>query len=218
LAGCCATAEHPATSAIRGTVRYLGVRPKPRIFKLPGYPDFPPGGVLREALVLDAEGGVSWAVVYVASVLERTPYPPPETPVQMEVKGFRYTPHVLALQVGQELILHNRDPTLHPPHVLTERNPESMFGFPKDEPRRITFVHPEMAMRLQCDIHPWMKAYVAVLDHPYFAVTDENGRFEIHDLPPGKYTLRLWHEKLQARDQEVDLRRDVTIDFVGTQK
>ena len=216
LAGCSAAPERPATHSIRGTVRYLGTRPKPKTYNFPGYPELPPGGIPREDLVLDGQGGVKNAVVYVAG-LEGTA-PPPETPVVLEVQGLRYDPHVLALQVGQELIVHNRDSGLHHVHFIPERNPVSMFGIPKDDPRRITFVQPEVGMRVQCGIHPWMRAYVAVLDHPFFAVTDEQGRFEIRDLPPGKVTVRVWHEKLQADDQQVDVRREAPVNFVGTPK
>jgi hypothetical protein len=216
---CCATAERPATLAIRGTVRYLGEPLKKRMMNTAGIPGLPPGGVPREDLVLDAEGGVAGALIYIATGAEQSSVPPPETPVTMEMDGFRYRPHVLALQVGQELIIHNRDSALHHPHPIGERNPSlSLFGFPKDEPRRVTFTRPEIPIKLKCDIHPWMSAYIAVLDHPYFAVTDEKGRFEMRDLPAGKYTLRLWHEKLQAMDQDIDVRRDVIVAFTGTQK
>jgi hypothetical protein len=213
LAGCCAPSEHPATSTIQGTVRFVGVPPKPRTFNLSGFPAGPRGGIPREDLVLDEAGGVKGALVYVAAGLERAPVSPPATPIVMEVNDLRYSPHVLALQVGQELMVHNRDSAFHHPHVIAEKNPLAMFGFPGGGSNRLTFTHPEIPVRLLCDVHPWMKAYVAVLDHPYFAMTDERGRFEIPGLAAGRYTLRLWHEKLKADDLEIEVKDGLKADF-----
>ncbi len=209
-AGCCA--PPPATTVVlRGTVRFAGPMPKLRPYTLTDdIPGVPKEGIPREDLVVDAHGGVRWALVYVRKGVEGRAFEGP--PVRMEISGFRYRPHVVGVQVGQTLEIHNRDQRLHHVHSVSDRNMSFGAAMPA-EPWTTRFANPEVMVDLRCDIHPWMRARVGVLDHPYFAVTDAEGNFEIKNLPPGNYTLAVWHERLQPQEREIAVTDNATENF-----
>jgi hypothetical protein len=99
--------------------------------------------------------------------------------------------------VGQKLLVSNGDPVTHNVRSFPTLSRPFNFGQPAgSEPRERIFDAPEAEVEVQCDIHPWMHAFVFVMDHPFYAVTGDDGRWTIDNLPPGEYTLQLWHEKL----------------------
>ena len=109
-----------------------------------------------------------------------------------------YAPHVLALMTGQDLSVKNDDPFLHNVHSLAQQNPPFNFGQPnKDDGKKVESPKAAETYKVKCDVHPWMGAWVVVFDHPFFAVSDENGKFTIKGNPPdGDYKVVAWHEKL----------------------
>lgn len=118
----------------------------------------------------------------------------------------RYSPHVMGLHVGQPLHIVNSDPTVHNTHPTPKVNQEWNFSQPPHSPAVVKkFMRPEVVIPFKCNQHPWEKAYVGVLKHPYFAVSDELGRFEIRNVPPGVYKLVVWHEKLGEQERELTL-------------
>ena len=119
----------------------------------------------------------------------------PERDVVVDQKGCVFIPHVIGVMVGQVVSVTNGDATAHNVHFTPKRNADSNHSHAAGGPpitRR--FETPETMVPLRCNQHPWMKTYVGVLAHPFFAVTGEDGKFEIRGLPPGKYTLAAWHE------------------------
>ena len=113
------------------------------------------------------------------------------------------------MRVGQPLEIVNSDPTLHNIHALPKDNKEFNTGQPIQGMKMThTFTAKEVMVPFKCDVHGWMNAYVGVLDHPYFAMTDKDGKFELKGLPPGTYTIEAWHEKLGTDDAERDARRE----------
>ena len=114
-----------------------------------------------------------------------------------------YHPHVLAMQIGQTLMLKNSDQFLHNVHSLAEKNPAFNFAQPGKGSKPVKDLKVFEIFHVKCDVHPWMSAYIGVFDHPYFAVTGEDGTFLITGLPPGKYTLTAWQEKYGMKDVEV---------------
>ena len=144
--------------------------------------------------------------VYVKDGLGNYVYDSPTGPATIDQKNCRYHPHVIGMRVGQPLEILNGDPTLHNIHALPKGNAEFNTGQPIQGMKTThTFTAKEIMVPFKCDVHGWMNAYVGVLDHPYFAVTDKDGKFELKSLPPGTYTIEAWHEKLGATTQSVTL-------------
>jgi plastocyanin len=145
------------------------------------------------------KGKVANVVVYVtnSSVLDMYSWKPPDSTVELAHTGCRYQPHVLAVQVGQTVSIVNSDATHHNTHPTPRFNKEwNQTQPPGAPPITQTFTHPEVAMPVKDNQHPWEKAYVAVFKHPYFSITDANGDFKIEGLPPGEYELVAWHEEM----------------------
>ena len=130
-------------------------------------------------------------------------------PAVLDQKGALYTPQIVAIQTGQKLLVKNSDPLVHNVHTKPSANPESnevqMSGGPD---LTYTFAKPEMFLKFQCDVHPWMFAWVSVFDHPYFAVSGADGKFTIKNVPPGKYTLEATHRKLGTQTAEIEIKDD----------
>jgi plastocyanin len=139
------------------------------------------------------------------------------SPVVMDQKGCLYSPTILAMQTGQKLTVKNSDPCVHNVHVkpAVAGNEESnQVQMPGGADLTFTFSKPEMFLKFQCDVHPWMFAWVSVFDHPYFCVSDKDGKFVIKNVPPGKYTIEAAHRKLGAQTQDVEVKdADVTVNF-----
>ena len=160
----------------------------------------------QETFVSEA-GGLGNVFVYVQSGLTGT-FPVPSTAVVFDQQACQYHPHVFGVQVGQPIEVLNSDATLHNIHATPKTNPEFNTAQPiKGMKTTTTFKEKEadVVVPFKCDVHGWMNAYVGVLDHPYFAVTKEDGSFELKGLPPGTYTVEAWHEKLGATTQSVTL-------------
>ena len=126
-------------------------------------------------------------------------------------------PYIAACQTGQKIIVRNSDPMMHNVDVTPTRPGNRPFnkvqpaGFPDF---MLVFNSPEEFIRFKCDIHAWMFAYVSVFDHPWFAVSSEEGQYRIHNVPPGRYTVVAEHRKSGALQQKVEMRdRDVKLDF-----
>jgi hypothetical protein len=123
-------------------------------------------------------------------------FAPGSAPATLDQHGCHYVPHVLAVQVNQPFAVVNSDPTAHTVNVDAKQNEKFNQGqSPGAAPINKTFKRAETVIPVKCNQHPWMRAYVGVLPHPFFAVTDAAGKFEIKGVPAGTYTLVAWHEK-----------------------
>jgi len=131
----------------------------------------------------------------------------------------QYTPYVSAVQTGQKIAVRNSDPFLHNVHPTpaVPGNPESNKAqMAKSPDLMFTFEKPESLLRFRCDIHPWMFAYVSIVDHPYFAVSGKDGKFTIKNVPDGKYTVEAKHRKAANEGVTKDIEvkgGTVTVDF-----
>jgi len=127
-------------------------------------------------------------------------------PAVLDQKGCVYLPSILAIQTGQKLIVKNSDPCVHNVHTSPTANPEvNEVQMPGGADLTFTFDKPEPFLKFRCDVHPWMFAWVTVLDSPYFAVTGKDGKFTIKNVPPGKYTLEAAHRKLGAQTANIEV-------------
>jgi hypothetical protein len=132
-------------------------------------------------------------------------FPTPGNPVELDQVGCHYAPHVIGVQINQKFRVVNSDPTAHNINVQPKQgNPSwNVSQPPSTPPIEKTFARPETLIPVKCNQHPWMKAYVGVLKHPFFAVSGADGSFTIKDVPPGKYTVVAWHEKFGEQTMEV---------------
>lgn len=160
-----------------------------------------------DAVLIGADGALKNAFVYVKEGLDPGySFDIPATAVVLDQRGCIYTPRVLGVRAGQPFEVLNSDDTLHNVHALPMANQDFNQGTPRKGSKLTrTFTVPEVMVRFKCDVHPWMAAYIGVVAHPFFAVTDASGAFEIKGLPPGTYTVEAWHEKFGTRTATVTL-------------
>ena len=137
----------------------------------------------------------------------------------MDHKGCRYLPHVLAAHTDEPIDVTSHDATMHNIDVQASINPPQNFSESfVDATYRLSFAKPEM-IHVKCDVHPWMSAYLCIFDHPFFAVTGDDGKFRIPRLPPGSYALVAWHERYGSLEQPFTVTDDkpaeVIFDYKG---
>jgi hypothetical protein len=175
------------------------------------------GGAKTEDVVVN-NGKLQNVFVYVKEGLTGT-YTAPSEAVVIDQDGCEYKPHVSGVMVGQKLSFKNSDgilhnikgkPTANRPFNISQ--PQNMESGPQQP-----FATKEVMVPVQCDVHGWMHSYVGVLDHPYFAVSGNDGAAKIGNLPPGTYTIEAWHEKYGTQTQSVTVgpneTKDVTFTF-----
>ncbi|HYU26335.1 MAG TPA: carboxypeptidase regulatory-like domain-containing protein [Thermoanaerobaculia bacterium] len=156
-----------------------------------------------EEVVVGPGGELANVFVYVKNAPAGN-FPPPSTPVTLDQKGCQYHPHVGGIMVGQPLEIKNSDTTLHNVHAMPNNNTQFNEGQPVPMSTTKKFDKAELVpFRIKCDVHGWMKAWMAVMPHPFFAVSQMNGSFTIPNLPPGTYTIVAWHEKYGPKEQQV---------------
>jgi plastocyanin len=195
----------PAVAAsVSGSVQFAGEAPRLVPINMGGDEECKAthdGPVYPESVVVNENGTLKNVFVVVTAGLEGKAFEVPSTPVHIDQEGCTYVPHVVGVQVGQSLEVTNSDPTLHNvhplPHDNVEWNKSQAAGAGAIEE---TFAKPEFMIPVKCNIHPWMRAYVNVVEHPFFAVTDENGAFTINGLPPGTYTLTAVRENKETQE------------------
>jgi plastocyanin len=195
---------------VNGTVVLEGAAPKNEPIKMNADPvcaKEAKGPQFQETFVVGSDGkSLGNVFVYVKDGLGNYIFDTPTDSAKIDQRQCRYTPHVFGMRVGQPLEIINSDPTLHNIHATPKANSEFNTGQPvKDMKTTHTFTQKEVMVPFKCDVHGWMNAYVGVLDHPYFAITNDAGKFELNKLPAGTYTVEAWHEKLGAQSQSVTL-------------
>lgn len=208
---CCPALADGGT--ISGKVNFSGGKaaaPKRSLLKMKAdpycdkyYKDKGKKGAGTEKVIVNKDGTLRNVIVYVKKGLEGTSFEVPATPAAINQDGCVYKPHVLAMMKGQKLTITNSDDTLHNIHGLCKKNNEFNFGQPKQGmTKTLDFAQVE-AFKVKCDVHPWMGAYIMILDHPKHDATGKDGLFSIDGLPPGEYVIAAWHEELGEVTQTV---------------
>jgi plastocyanin len=196
------TVDGAGAAAIKGKVQYVGPPVEPK--KVPVTVDQFVCGKDKddETLVLSAQRGVRNAVVSLAS-------PPPgaqwrfsTAPVFLDQRQCVFIPRVTLVPAGGTVEFLNSDRLLHNIHSAGRANTVFNRTQPRGRTIPITFAKPEI-VPISCDLHGWMRAWVVVMEHPFFAVTGSEGEFALDNVPPGKYTLNLWHETLGTVTKDV---------------
>tara|TARA_Y100000817_G_scaffold48033_1_gene33955 strand:- start:14 stop:724 length:711 start_codon:yes stop_codon:yes gene_type:complete len=203
--------------SLSGNVKYDGKPPKKRKLRMNADPVCGASHtepVFSENFKMGKDGSMEEALVYLKKV-EYTGGIPSE-PAVLDQKGCIYKPHVFGMIAGQELLIKNSDATLHNIHSMPKVNKEFNFAMPRVvKKKKATFKKSEPEpFYIKCDVHPWMKTWVLVSDHPYFAVSDKDGNYSISDIPPGEYEVICWQEKFSKKP----LTSSVTIGKGDTKK
>jgi hypothetical protein len=155
----------------------------------------------QHAMVND--GKLANVFVYVKEGLGDRTFPTPQQGVEIDQDGCRYHPHILAIQANQDLIIKNADGILHNINTQPTVNQGFNVSQPVEMETRKSFSMPEVMIPVKCDVHGWMEAYIGVQNHPYMAVSAEDGTFSLADLPPSTYTIEAWHELYGTQTQTV---------------
>ena len=140
----------------------------------------------------------------------------PTTAVSLDQNGCMYKPHVIGVMAGQNIDIKTSDQTNHNIHPMPTVNQEwNESQAPGSEDKMKSFPRQEVMIPVKCQIHPWMKAYIGVVNHPFFAVTGDDGSYTIKGLPPGTYTLEFWQEKYGPQDQSITVaaKDSKTVDY-----
>ncbi len=209
-----ATCYAADTASISGKAILDGTPPKPKKIKnLEGtdpkcaemHADNP---LMSEEVVASADGALKNVFVYVKSGLGDKTFDVPKDPVTITQTGCHYVPHVFGMMAKQPLKIVNDDDTLHNIHAMPN-NPDNK-EFNKGQPNKgmvstVTFAVPEVMVHFKCDVHPWMSAYVGVLNNPFYSVSSDDGTFSLKGLPAGEYTIAAWHEKYGEQVQKVKI-------------
>ena len=197
-----ATPDHAAGGTIKGTVVLKGTTPE--LKKLPVTIDQYICGKEKnpEDLVLSPQGGIRSAVVWLdkppaAANAEALP-----STISVDQKECMFAPRVVIVPAGGKIDFLNSDRLLHNLHSTPTANPPFNRTQPKGRTITISFSHPEI-IRVTCDLHSWMRGWVVVAEHPFYALTDGAGDFELRGLPPGRYTLKVWQERLGTISKEI---------------
>jgi plastocyanin len=210
-----------AMAQVSGTVKLDGKTPAMKKIDMAAVPDcakMHDKPIYEEMVVVGPNGGLANVVVSIKKDEgQNLPGGPAKAPGVFDQKGCQYIPHVVAVQVGQPVVVKNSDSLLHNVHTQPETNAPDNLAQPFVDPGKKLKVptDPEY-FHVKCDVHPWMSAWIAVIDNKYFAVTDKDGKYTLPEgLPDGKYTLHAWQEKYGEQDQKITVKDGkATGDFI----
>ncbi|MGH9750545.1 MAG: carboxypeptidase regulatory-like domain-containing protein [Candidatus Polarisedimenticolia bacterium] len=169
---------------------------------------------VAEGLLVGDGGGLINAVVSIDGIAAGKPFGAART--VLDQRGCWFVPHVLVVPAGAPLDILNSDGILHNIHTFPRNNPAINMAQPRfKKVMTHTFERPDL-VRVACDVHGWMGAWIVVAGHPYHAVTDAGGRFALDEVPPGRWTIRVWHETLGERTLETPVETGQAVEMTVT--
>jgi hypothetical protein len=212
-----ATAQFSSAGDVSGKVTLKGTpKPEVNIDLGPACGKINSGKPTTRHYVVGSDGGLANVFVYIKDAKKADPKGDGPT---LDQVGCMYEPYIMGVVTGQKYKIKNSDSELHNVHATPKINAEFNFGQPvKGQVNEKSFDKAEVLVRMKCDVHPWMFAYIGVVDHPYFAVTDKDGNFKISGLPDGKYTIEAYHLKTHTAkgvgiEKPIEVKGDVKQDF-----
>jgi plastocyanin len=218
-----ATVDEPNGGTISGKVLFTGDAPAMPAIDMSANPMCErqhPTPQRAETAVVNGNHTIRYAFIWIKDGLPKARWSPPSTNVVLDQSGCVYRPHVLALMVGQQLEIDNSDPVNHNVHAEAQTNVAWNESQPPQADKKFkTFSKEEIWFPVTCSVHPWMRAYLSVVSHPFFAVTGEDGSYTIKGVPPGTYTLEVIQEKFGRKTAPVTIAAhdSKTVDFTYAQ-
>ena len=216
-------AVDPATAAaVAVTVNFEGAPPDTVMMRLDGdsrcVTEIGASERADESILLGNGQALQNVFVYIKDEISGHSFPIPTEPVLLDQDKCRYSPRVLGVRVGQPLAIRNSDPLLHNVRADGKINQPFNMSTPLEGVSfNRTFATREVMVDFKCDVHAWMRAFVGVLEHPYFGTTSQDGRVSLNNLPPGTYTIEAWHEQLGVKTQQITVgakeSKDVSFTF-----
>lgn len=191
---------------LSGTITFAGEAPKGKKLNLPAGCAKGLTGEIYSNEVIVNNGKLENVLIRVTKGLAGKKFDKeiPETEVELDQKHCMYTPRVVGARVGQKVTFINSDPIFHNVRSVTDKNKNFNMAMPKQDQRETkVFTKPEVFLQAKCSVHPWMGAYVAIMDHPFFDVSDSAGKVSLEGLPPGQYTVEAWHEVFGTQTKEI---------------
>ncbi len=205
---------------IKGRVTFDGTPPSRRMMDMTADPacvKLIPDGRLGEVMVIDENRGIANVFVYLSGGdIEGKTFEKPSTAAHMTQVGCMFTPRVFGVMANQAVEIENGDPFLHNVHSLPKKSRQFNLAMPfQNQVIKKKFTSAEVMVRIKCDVHPWMAAYIGVLKHPFHATSGSDGTYEMKDVPAGTYTVDAWHERLEAQQGTITVTADgsATLDF-----
>lgn len=192
---------------IKGEIKYSGKVPPVVVHKTGKFKKVCGAEIADESLILENQK-VKNVVVWLEGKQAKKLKSKPGT-YTIDQKKCAYSPHVLAMPQGSELRILTSDPINHNIHTYSFDNDPINIMFLPEQDYTQEMEEPEV-VKVSCDLHSWMVAYIVVTPHSYFAMTQSNGAFEIKNVPPGKYTLKIWHEALGEESRKIKVEENVT--------
>ena len=218
--GAAAMPDEANGATITGKVTFDGTKPTAKTIDMSANPVCTKAHAASPAKTEDAvvndNGTLKYVFVWIKSGLPDQTWQVPTTAITLDQNGCMYKPHVIGVMTGQGIEIKNDDATNHNIHPLPKINQEwNESQPPKGDPKTKSFAREEVLIPVKCNVHPWMRAYIGVVSHPFFAVTGEDGTFTIKGLPPGTYTLEAVHEKYGTKDVQITVapKESKTADF-----
>lgn len=172
--------------------------------------------VYNEPILTGKDGGLANVFVYIQSGLEGKTFEPPKQDVVLDQHGCMFVPHIIGIQAKQPLDVKNSDQAAHNIRPMPKNNAAWSDEQPPGAPDAVhKFARTEVMIPVKCNVHEWMHAWIGVVENPYFAVTGPDGSFDLKNLPPGDYTVAVWHETLGTQTKQVHVApsQPVAIDF-----
>jgi plastocyanin len=218
-----ATVDEASGGAISGKILFTGDKPATPIIDMSANPMCERQHTTpqhAETVVINPNGTIRYVFVWIKEGLPKARWTPAPTSVVLDQNGCVYRPHVLALMVGQQLEIDNSDPVNHNVHAEAQVNVAWNESQPPQADKKFkTFPREEIWFPVTCSVHPWMRAFLSVVSHPFFAVTGEDGAFTLRGVPPGNYTVETIQEKFGRKTAQVTVaaHESKTVDFTYTQ-
>jgi plastocyanin len=217
LAAATMTSAVPGGGTVSGKITYEGTPAKQKpidMSKEPSCAKQYSTPATTETVVTGPNNALENVVVYISAGAPDDPAP--SQAAVFTQKGCKYTPHVLAFQVNQQLEVVNDDQTSHNIHPLAKINREWNKSQPPGTPPIVDKYDKPEFIPVKCNVHPWMHGTFAVLKNSHYSISAEGGDFKLPNLPPGKYTVTAWHESYGEQTQEVTIAggETKTVNFV----